>query len=56
MMPPAGRLRDAFNAADRSRSDELVDAVVKLAFEPTSSVRMELSGGRKTRAASYVER
>lgn len=56
MMPPAGRLRDAFNEADRSKSDDLVDAVVKLGFRPRSDLRLELSGGRKTRAASYVER
>ncbi|MDP6980234.1 MAG: TonB-dependent receptor [Myxococcota bacterium] len=56
MMLPAGRLRDAFNEADRSRNEDLVDAVVKLGFAPQSNLRMELSGGRKTRAPSYVER
>ncbi len=55
-MAPAGRLRDAFNAADRSKNDDLVDAVVKLGFTPREGLRMELAGGRKTRTASYVER
>ncbi len=54
--PPATRLRDAFNGADREKSDDLVDAVVKLGFEPRSDLRLEISGGRKTRAASYIER
>ena len=54
--PPATRLRDAFNAANREKNDDLVDAVVKLGFEPRSDLRLELSGGRKTRAPSYVER
>jgi iron complex outermembrane receptor protein len=54
--PPATRLRDAFNAADRSKSDDLVDAVVKFGFAPRRDLRLELSGGRKTRAASYIER
>ena len=56
MAPPATRLRDAFNGADREKSDDLVDAVVKLGFEPRSDLRLEISGGRKTRAASYIER
>lgn len=54
--PPATRLRDAFNSADRSKSDDLVDAVVKVGFEPREDLRLELSGGRKTRAASHIER
>jgi iron complex outermembrane receptor protein len=56
MMPPATRLRDAFNASDRSKSDDLVDAVVKVGLVPRDDLRLELSGGRKTRAPSYVER
>jgi iron complex outermembrane receptor protein len=55
-MPAAGRLRDAFNAADREEFDHLVDAVVKLAVEPWAGWRFELSGGRKTRSPSYIER
>ena len=56
MMAPIMALRDAFNAADRERSDDLVDAVVKLGFTPRSGLRVELAGGRKTRSPSYVER
>jgi len=56
MIPEAQRLRDAFNAADREEFDHLVDAVAKLSVKPWSGWRVELSGGRKTRAPSYVER
>jgi len=49
-------LRDAFNAADRERSEDLVDAVLKVGFVPLSGLRLEVAGGRKTRAPSYVER
>jgi iron complex outermembrane receptor protein len=49
-------LRDAFNAADREKFEHLVDAVAKLSVEPWSGWRFELSGGRKTRAPSYIER
>jgi len=55
-MPPAMRLRDAFNGAGRKKSDDLVDAVLKLGFEPRSGLRLELAAGRKTRSASYLER
>ena len=54
--PPATRLRDAFNAADRKQTDDLVDAVAKVGFSPRDDMRFEVAGGRKTRAASYVER
>jgi len=54
--PPATRLRDAFNAANRKQTQNLVDAVVKVGFAPRSDMRFEVAGGRKTRAASYVER
>ncbi len=56
MLPPARRLRDAFNAADRDEFDHLVDAVVKVSVVPWRGWRIELSGGRKTRAPSYIER
>jgi iron complex outermembrane receptor protein len=56
MLPPPQRLRDAFNAADREKFEHLFDAVVKLSVEPWSGWRFELSGGRKTRAPSYIER
>ena len=56
MLPPAQRLRDAFNAADRDEFDHLVDAVVKGSVAPGPGWLIELSAGRKTRAPSYVER
>jgi iron complex outermembrane receptor protein len=56
MIAEAGRLRDAFNAADREKFDHLVDAVARVSVEPWSGWRVELSGGRKTRAPSYIER
>jgi iron complex outermembrane receptor protein len=56
MLPPPQRLRDAFNAADHEEFDHLVDAVVKVSVEPWNGWRFELSGGRKTRAPSYLER
>jgi iron complex outermembrane receptor protein len=56
MLPPPQRLRDAFNAADREKHDHLIDAVAKVSVEPWSGWRIELSGGRKTRAPSYIER
>jgi len=56
MMPPATRLRDAFNGADRGKGDDLVDAVVKVGFSPDEDLRFEVEVGRKTRAPSYIER
>jgi iron complex outermembrane receptor protein len=56
MLPEAQQLRDAFNAADREKYEHLVDAVAKVSVEPWSGWRVELSGGRKTRAPSYIER
>jgi len=56
MLPPPQRLRDAFNAANREKFDHLVDAVAKVSLEAWPGWRIELSGGRKTRAPSYIER
>jgi iron complex outermembrane receptor protein len=56
VLPPAIRLRKAFNAADRSQSEDLIDAVVKLGVEVVPSLKFELGLGRKTRAPSYLER
>lgn len=56
LLPPAMRLRDAFNSADRSRTDHLLDAVATLAIEPWEGWRFELAGARKTRAPTYLER
>lgn len=56
LMVPPMLLRDAFNAADRSQDEDMLDWVVKLTFAPTSRFRIELGGGRKMRAPSYIER
>jgi len=56
LFPPPMALRDRFNAANRSRSDDLVDAVAKLGVSVAEGVRLELAGGRKTRAPNYIER
>ncbi len=56
MLPPPMRLRDAFNSAERARSDDLVDFAVELAWQASDALRLELEGGRKTRAPSHIER
>jgi iron complex outermembrane receptor protein len=53
---PPTDLRDDFNAADRDRSDDLVDWVVKLSATPIEGLNVHLSGGRKSRAPYYIER
>ena len=55
-MPPAVALRDNFNAADRSITDDNVDLVAKLRFEAGPGISYYLGAGRKTRAPSYQER
>jgi iron complex outermembrane receptor protein len=50
------RLRDAFNTADRERSDDLVDWVVKVSARPREGLSVHLAGGRKSRAPYYIER
>jgi iron complex outermembrane receptor protein len=56
LLPPAMRLRDSFNAADREQSDNHYDFVIKLDYEPIDGLRFDLAGGRKTRSAYYIER
>ena len=53
---PVRLLRDDFNAADRDRSDDLVDWVVKLSATPIDGLNIHVSGGRKSRAPYYIER
>ncbi len=55
-MPPAVLLRNTFNDADRSRTDNNVDLVAKLRFEADEQLSYYLGAGRKTRAPSYQER
>ena len=56
MSPAAGALRDAFNAADRSQTDNNVDVVAKLWYDLSGSTTLYAGLGRKTRAPSYQER
>jgi outer membrane receptor protein involved in Fe transport len=58
MLPagPPGRLRDAFNLADRYKGDNLVDFVAVGGCEPSEGWRIELAFGRKSRSPSYYER
>ena len=55
-LPPAMRLRNAFNAADREQDDNQFDFVSKLSYEPIDGLRFDLAGGRKTRSPYYIER
>ncbi len=55
-MPPAVALREAFNAADRSRRDDNVDWVVKLNYASGRSLDYYAGISRKTRSPSYQER
>ncbi len=56
MMPPAQALRDAFNAADRSRSETNVDAVAKLSYRYSDSTRFYAGIAQKQRGPMYQER
>jgi len=55
MMAPR-LLRDAFNATDRSREDDNIDAVLKLAWTLRPELRLVAGLARKTRSPSYLER
>jgi iron complex outermembrane receptor protein len=51
----AQKLRDRFNAADRSLSDDNLDLVTKLFYRVSNELRLDLGLGRKTRSPSYQE-
>ncbi len=55
-MPPAVALRDSFNGADRSITDNNVDLVAKLRYEAGPDLSYYVGAARKTRAPSYQER
>jgi len=55
-LPPPGRLRDAFNAADRSQRDDNVDWVLKLRRRLGTHLRLEAAAARKTRSPSHLAR
>lgn len=63
ILPPPGPMRDmilsdqaAFNSADRSFTDVMVDAVAALRFTPDESTAFDLAFAIKNRAPSLVER
>lgn len=56
MPGPPQHLRDAFNASNRSKSNDDVDWVVKLAFLARDELRIEIGAARKMRAPYYIER
>ncbi len=56
MMPPAQMLRDSFNNAQRSQTDNNVDLVAKAWFQATESSSWYLGLARKNRSPSYQER
>lgn len=56
MMPPARALRDAFNAADRDRSETNVDAVAKLSYQLGDTIGLYLGLAQKQRGPGYQER
>jgi len=56
MVPPARMLRDAFNGADRDRTDDNFDVVAKLWWDAGDAVTGYVGIARKTRSPSYQER
>jgi iron complex outermembrane receptor protein len=56
MMRPATMLRDAFNDADRSQTDDNVDVVAKVWYQASNELSYYAGVGRKTRSPAYQER
>ncbi len=54
--PPLERLRNQFNSRDRTEEDFLVDATGTFSRDLSEETTIEIGGGRKTRAPSYLER
>lgn len=54
--PPVVGLVGAFNASDRSREDNNVDAVAKYKHSANRSLSFSIGGARKQRSPSYIER
>ena len=52
----AGILATAFNNSNRSKTDNNVDAVIKLTHAITTNTNLEIGFARKTRSPSYQER
>ncbi len=56
MQMSANSLAAAFNTADRSKSDNNIDAVIKLTHLLREDTNIEIGFARKTRSPSYQER
>jgi iron complex outermembrane receptor protein len=56
MQMNANMLAATFNAADRSKKDNNIDAVIKLTHSLRKDTNIELGFARKTRSPSYQER
>ena len=56
MMMAAGTLRDGFNNADRSQSDNNVDISAQFSYELSDDLSVLAGAARKTRSPSYQER
>lgn len=55
-MMTADALQTRFNNADRSKTDDNLDLMAKLAHALSSRLSVEIEAGRKTRSPSYQER
>jgi iron complex outermembrane receptor protein len=55
-VPPAAALQARFNSADRSKADDNLDLVARLAHNVSSRLTLQVEAGRKTRSPSYQER
>ncbi len=55
MMPPAGMLRDAFNASNDERTEDTVDVVAKLSYRQSEHSTLFLGLARKQRVPGYQE-
>jgi iron complex outermembrane recepter protein len=56
MMPPAGKLRDAFNQADREKTDHNIDLVAKAWYKASPTTSWYAGIAQKHRSPSYQER
>ncbi|MFT4518342.1 MAG: iron complex outermembrane receptor protein [Halioglobus sp.] len=56
MMPPAMQLRDAFNSADRTQTDNNLDLVIKAWYDAGDNTSWYAGVSQKYRSPSYQER
>jgi iron complex outermembrane receptor protein len=55
MMPPAGMLRDNFNASNNGRTDNTTDVVAKLSYRHSEQTTLYLGLAHKQRVPGYQE-